>query len=176
MILSPKAFAPCGYILQSHGPRGAIKCEFSPFFTPDFEVDKWFFIAVNDKPVPFLIQSIDYLANDLVIIQLQEITKPETARLYRHHSILYPKNLLNKHDSESMDLIGLDDFEVYNKDNNKIGYIDSVTEYSTQLLLTIQPNDESPSYEAPCHPDLVLGLNRDHKWIKIHLPTGIHNL
>lgn len=176
MILPLHEFAPCGHILKPHGSQGAVKCTFSKFFTVTFTAGEWLFLAINQKPVPFLISTITYPDDDLPVISFQEVTTPEAAKYYKNTPLLYPKAKLKQQPDSEPDLIGLEGFRVYKADGQLQGYIRDVSEQADQLLLTIQSAKDSKPFEAPCHPDLIAAFSRGEQWLKLHLPEGLDEL
>ena len=176
MILPLQAFAPCGHVLKPHGARGAVKCTFSNFFTVNFTAGEWLFLAVHQKPVPFLISAITYPDDDLPVINFYEVTTPEAARYYKNAPVLYPVAKLDQQPDGEPDLIGLEGFRVYKADGQLQGYIKAVNEQADQLLLTIQSAADPEPFEAPCHPDLIAAFSREEQWLKLHLPDGLDEL
>jgi hypothetical protein len=104
------------------------------------------------------------------------VTTPEAAKYYKNVPILYPKAKLDQQPDGEPDLIGLKGFRVYKADGQLQGYIKEVGEQADQLLLTIQSNEDSGSFEAPCHPDLIAAFSREEQWLKLHLPEGLDEL
>lgn len=176
MILPQQDFAPCGYVLKPHGRQGAVKCQFRLFFQPDFEAHDWCFLSLNNKPVPFYIEAISYSDDGCPVMKLAGIDSPEHAKQYKQSLILYPKASLEIHDQGHQPLIGLEGLAVYDQSHQWQGHITNTTELSDQLIITISPGRGAEAFEAPCHPDLVIAIDRQQAWLQLYLPAGIDNL
>lgn len=110
------------------------------------------------------------------MIKLAGIDSPEQAIAYKQTPILYAKASLESRDQKDRSLIGLEGLAVYDQSHQWQGLITNTTELSDQLILTISPGREARPFEAPCHPDLVIGIDRQQAWIQLNLPVGIENL
>ena len=78
-----KDFIVVGVVEKAHGTKGELKFSFEQ----KIQLKEWVFIEINEKPVPFFIQSV---SPNQTIIKLEGINSPDEAERFVNRNILFP--------------------------------------------------------------------------------------
>ncbi len=162
-----KDFIIVGVVEKQHGNKGELRLSFEQ----KIQLKEWVFIEINNKPVPFFIQSISK-NTDQPIVKLMGIDSPDDAARFINKSILFTasktKRKTRKVDLSIVNYLLID--EVY----GELGKVIEVEELPQQLL--IHTNFKGKELLIPAVDEFILEVNDKKKIIYLSLPEGILDL
>lgn len=175
-MLNPADFIGCGQIIKTHGIKGEVKLGFVSNFIPEYQEGDWLFVEFHKKPVPFLIEAIEYSGDGLPAVKLADIDAPEEARKLLNRTILYPKADIPEDRQGALLVYQLDQFALYDSNHQYRGIIRDVIEQVHQFLLEVEKPDQTSSFLIPFQPSLVKSINREGKSVTMEVPEGLEEL
>ncbi len=165
--INRKDFIIVGIVEKQHGNKGELRLSFEQ----KIQLKEWVFIEINNKPVPFFIQSISK-NTDQPILKLMGIDSPHYSFRFINKSILFPasktKLKTRKVDLSIVDYLLVD--EIY----GELGKVIEVEELPKQLLIHTIFNGKE--LLIPAVEDFILEINDKKKTIFLCLPEGILDL
>lgn len=154
---------PLGKIVKPHGAEGFLKIQ------PLSDIDlnhKFIFIEVEGAPVPFFV--IQHQVDGLSLILLEDITDKEQATQLSGKRLFISEAELEKVNLDDEDWIPmLAGFQLFDQNKLKLGIIEEVLEYPSQILARIGDR------LIPIHEDLILKIDSKKKTIQMNLPEGL---
>lgn len=165
--INRKDFIIVGIVEKQHGNKGELRLSFEQ----KIQLKEWVFIEINNKPVPFFIESISK-NTDQPILKLMGIDSPDDSFRFINKSILFPasktKSKTRKVDLSIVDFLLVD--EIY----GELGKVIEVEELPQQLLIHTIFNGKE--LLIPAVEDFILEINDKKKTIFLCLPEGILDL
>lgn len=175
-MLKPDDFIGCGQVAKAHGIKGDLKIGFVSNFIPDYQQGDWLFLEFQKKPVPFFIEYIEYPGDGLPVVKLSDIGTREKAQELVNRQVLFPKNSIPEGRREALLVYQLDQFMLYNGENQYKGIIRDIIEETYQFLLEVEmPNRKEP-FLVPFHPSLIASINREANYVIMSIPEGLEDL
>lgn len=164
-----------GEILKLHGYSGSVRVAFLfPGLSKKLKAGSFIFIDWMEKPVPYLIDQIQWTAEDSAILTLADVNSEEEAKKLVGRRIILPEDILpkKKAPAELGDiLIG---YRVVDESGNPLGEVIEFYETGAQSLLEIKGS--TGEFLMPYHPDFVLKENKRKKQLIVRLPEGMADL
>jgi 16S rRNA processing protein RimM len=172
-MLTPAEFCEIGEILKSHGHQGEMKISFKADIADKFKRNRFLFLEIRKKPVPFFIEKYTVAADDVAIVKLEDINDPEAVNELQNYSVLVPckeipKNILTL--LLESDLIGYNAF----RENELLGEIVDIYESSKQRLLVIERNGKE--ILIPYHEEFVKEVDREKHTVILKVPDDLLDL
>jgi len=160
-----------GFIRKTHGIHGEVVLEFEEQFEYSVEDAERFFIDLDGLLVPFFIseEGLRFRSGKSAIIKFDWVdTESYAKRLVGKETFLYKEEIVDlPEDTESI-LIG---YRMFDKDLGEIGLIETVDDYSGNIVLTV--NYKGTELLVPYNDELLIELNEVEKKIILQLPEGL---
>lgn len=163
--IARKDFTAIGTIDKTHGTKG----EMSISIDTNMPVIGWAFLEIQEKPVPFYVESIQPTFDDRAIWKLKDIETLEEASMYIGKPILMPKVKNRKKEVYAED--DFTGFLLHDSVLGEIGTVMSIEEYPNQLIITTEYKGMEvliPAVEA-----FIIRVDESKKTIYLNLPEGL---
>jgi len=157
-----------GRITKTHKYSGEVKSVFSEDHIKDINIKEPVFLEINEKPVPFFIESFEIVDSDIAIIKFEDINSEEKALELVNCNLLVPTK---KKNDQKDDFEGLKGYQVYDKKAGLIGRLNKIDDLPEQQMMQILHNNNE--ILVPVTEEIVLEINKDKKCIYIDLPDGL---
>jgi 16S rRNA processing protein RimM len=168
-------YIPIGYTKKAHGAEGELKIHIEEKYMEDFLSNKFIFLNVQNKPLPFFIEDIR-LGKD-TIVKLEEIDTPQKAKEITSSEVfLRQEDISEKIEVENKEftydqLVG---FQLFDEERGELGTILEVQEMKYQDLLIVKHGEREVM--IPLHEDLIVSVDPGAKKISLQLPEGLLDL
>ena len=150
-----------GFVLKPHGFAGQLRVSLDE----DYEPDGFLLLEINQKFVPFKIQTYN---PDSGIVKLQGYDSMEKAQKLSNLPIL---EVLEKEHSDGPDLIG---YKLTDTVSGQQFDVTAVLEYPGNLLLEFRHGFKDAL--LPLHEDIVKHIDHELKQITAEFPEGLLDL
>ena len=165
--INRKDFIIAGVVEKIHGTKGGLRLSFEQ----KINLKEWVFIEINNKPVPFFMESISGNEYDK-IVQLKGIVNPNEAQRLVGNALLAPATKANRKTKKvDLDII---DFILIDETYGELGKVMDVEELPQQLI--IHTNFKGKDLLIPAVDEFILDINQKKKTIYLSLPEGILDL
>ena len=156
-----------GSIYKAHGVKGLMKVFIDPRFLDDlFDADA-VFIKTKEHTLPYFIESIEEIADGMVLLKLEEIDGKEDVSNLIKCSLFLPK------DKVSVEIVSehsLNNYTVIDTNHGTIGKVLDELAYPSQDMLLVEYKNKE--ILIPLHKDLVLDIDDNTQKILFDLPDG----
>lgn len=162
-----KDFVIAGVVEKAHGTKGELKFQLEQ----KIKLKEWVFLEIQEKPVPFFIESI---SENLYqpIIKLGDIDTVNEAENYTGLNVLVPmKQTKSRTRAVDLDIIG---FELIDSKLGYIGKVDSIEEMPHQLMIKTIVNENEVL--IPAVEEFITDIDEQTKTVHLKLPEGIIDL
>ncbi len=162
--LKRKDFITAGVIERLHGTKGELRLQLSQ----NIRLKEWVFFEIQEKPVPFFIQSVSE-NKDSPIIKIEDIDTPNHAARFVGLNILFPsKQVKGRSKISNLDFIG---YKLIDETLGEIGKVEDVEELPQQLLIKTTHNNRE--LLIPAVDEFIIEINDKKKIIYLNLPEGL---
>jgi len=164
-----------GYLQKPHGIRGEMILAFNEEFEESIEKATIFFVKIDGYLVPFFIEDDGFLikSDKQARIKFRWIDSGEKARELSGSEV-YLKTVDILKTEKDFNLQMLTGFLVFDSQNNKVGKISEVNDYSGNIVLTVEFSGSE--ILIPFNFDVVENLDSDQKSLQIRIPDGLLEL
>ena len=158
-----------GYIMKPHGLKGGVSIALDPEAPETFDDIQTLFIEVDERLLPYFIESIS-LKGNRAFLKLEEVNTPEEARSISKSTIFLPKTSRAKsargefYDDEVID------FSVVDSDVGVLGKIVEVVQAGPNKLLAV--DFRGREVLIPLNSPFITSVNKSSKRITVTLPEG----
>lgn len=138
-------------------------------FPTDFEAVDAVFIEIDEKMIPFFIESSS-VRPDKAYIKFEDINSAEAAAEISKKSVFLPKvtrEASGRGEFYDDEIIG---FEVHDEESGLLGKVTSVDQAGANRLLSIQGADKE--ILVPINGPFIKSVNKSRKKITVTLPEG----
>lgn len=166
-----RSYLEIGKIISLHGLKGELKIKFSANPVAIEQLD-FYFIEIQTKKVPFLIENFTWIKENIAILKLEEIDTPEQAQdlkgrnIYAHHH----ESLFLENDDFSK-LIG---YEIIDADKNIKGKIVDVYEQKDNPLVEVDIAGKLSLH--PFHDDFIVKIIHKSKTVEYSFQQDLLDL
>ena len=160
-----------GFIRKTHGIHGEVVLEFEEQFEYSVEDAERFFIDLDGLLVPFFIsdEGLRFRSDKSAIIKFDWVdTESYAKRLVGKETYLYKEEIVDFPEEDESILIG---YRMFDKELGEIGLIETVDDYSGNIVLTVNYN--GTELLVPYNEELLIELNETEKKIILQLPEGL---
>jgi 16S rRNA processing protein RimM len=163
-------FCP-GKILKSFGYKGDVMILIQIGLAQDYEKMESFFVEIDNKLVPFFIESIDSRSEDLMLAHFEDINSPADAQLIIGKNVWLPQELLPANIDDQKALRLLIGFNVIDKEKGNIGQLDGYIHMTHQDVIRVK----SGKHEIllPAVAEVITRIDRRKKEIHVTAPEGL---
>ncbi|MEA3496075.1 MAG: ribosome maturation factor RimM [Bacteroidota bacterium] len=170
-MLERENFINIGTIIKTHGFKGLIKVDFILEFDKTEDEDNFLFILINNKVVPFYIENLEKIGNDITLIKLEDIDTKEEVQQYVGMDVCIQKEKVNIDEKQLANSLGIINYSIIDQDNKKIGLINDVFDNAGQTLFQVL--DGEKEILIPFHEDLLIDLDADSQTISLQIADGL---
>lgn len=164
----PGSLIEIGYVLRTHGVKGALRIAFLENIRALSKSEALFFLHRDDY-VPFFIAEIEYADFGGAIVELDEIqTREKAADLVKQKVWGLPEYRIHKEETPDQ---GFLDFIVIDSDLGTLGAIRNITSMGAYDLVTVQ--QDARDFLLALHPDMIRQVDEKRKILYIQAPEGI---
>ncbi len=158
-----------GNIIKAHGLAGEVQLYLDVDFPQEYENLESIFILLNNKLVPFFIESIQINATK-ALVAIEGINSREEAEELGNKPVYLPLSFLPKLPEDKYYYHEVAGYDFY--DHGKlIGKVVNVIDLSAQPLLTIEV--EGKEVLVPLQDDIVTKVDKEKMKIEARLPDGL---
>jgi 16S rRNA processing protein RimM len=170
VIKLPTSYTKIGNIVKTYGNEGEVLVKI--FKDINLEKCESVFVSINNKPIPFFIDSITQRSDMQFVISFDGINTNEKALEICPCEILLDDEVFNNH-SINNDFTYVVGYSVYNKDVF-IGNVTDVVDTGMQEILKVDHN--GTEILIPWVDEIVTSIDENKKTIKTKLPEGLIDL
>ncbi|MBP5582581.1 MAG: 16S rRNA processing protein RimM [Bacteroidales bacterium] len=159
-----------GTIVRPHGREGEVLVSIKNVDIDDFKDLSYLFFCLQERLVPFFIQTVSF-KNNSVFIQFEDIHTMERAEMYVGTKLyLEAENCTSEEKIEQLELEG---FTVIDAASQKeIGIIQEVISYSMNIVLDVKCSDGN-SVLLPLADELIKECDESGRRLVLTIPDGI---
>lgn len=161
-----------GFIRKTHGIRGELVLEYDPHFENSVAETNRFFLEIDGLLVPFFLaeEGVRFKSAHSARITFDWVTTEKYAnRLVNNPVYLYLHEITDKPDDSSFNRFL--NFMIINEFSEEIGVIESIDDYSGNIVLTIHTKNRE--ILVPYNNDFLMNLDEKNKIIQLRLPEGL---
>jgi 16S rRNA processing protein RimM len=163
-----------GTIIKPHSYLGTVKVAFLFYELQEaVEAGQFLYILHNQKPVPYLIESVQWTDEKNALIKLTDINSEEEAESLRGKEIVMPETELGAAEEDETEGEELKGYKVQDDEGQPLGEITNVIEGPQNLLRVVLKGHE---YLIPYHEDLIIKVDHENKLVTAILPEGLLDL
>ena len=139
------------------------------------KIEKWesVFIQIDELPIPFFISSLRLTSDSTALITFDDITSSELAKEFVGCKIYQTGKESDKKINQPEDN-NLNGYKVFDANAGYIGIVDSIIEYSQNILFRILDGDRE--ILIPAIEEYILSVDSAKKEIHIESPEGLLNI
>lgn len=164
-----------GKLGKPHGVSGAFRFYLQRELKSTKKVPKHFLVQDKGSLLPWFVSKVQWAGGGEGIINFEEITTPEKAKLYSGRELyLSEKEVAAYFKKETEGFEYLTGFTAIDEETGVIGTIEEVIETPAQILL--QVNRQGSEVLIPLVDDFVIDINEEEKEILLTLPEGLLDL
>ncbi len=161
--IDKKDFMEIGTVSKTHGTKGEIKISTNC----KIKFNKWAFLEIREKPVPFYIQLVSQTLPDEFILKLEGVDSLEQAQALLGLTALLPITKKKKHLNQS-DILH---YNLVDAKLGKLGKIERIDDLPNQkLLVVLYKNIE---VLIPFVEDFIQSIDDETQTIYLNLPDGL---
>jgi 16S rRNA processing protein RimM len=161
-----------GSIYRPHGVKGMMKVKVDPLYMDELLGLKAIFLQTKVGNLPYFIQSVEAISDDMALLQLEDIdTKEKAAELVKAPLMAESEVLDIVTAEEWSDVVG---YILFDKQMGIIGPIDHVLEMPQQVLAEV--HYQGKDILVPLHDDLILEVDALEKKVIMNLPEGYFDI
>ena len=162
-----------GDIIKPHSYLGSVKVAFL-FKGLDkvIKAKSFVFIGFMEKPVPFLVESVQWLDDTSALLKFADIDSDEKADELRNRELFVngatiPAKLRKRMIPAST----YEGFTIEDEEGKQLGIVEEVMDEGLQPLL--QVSYEGGDYMIPVHEDIIIDVLLEEKILIVDLPEGL---
>jgi 16S rRNA processing protein RimM len=162
-----------GTLAKLHGFKGEYVLVTDNSFPQ--KIEKWesVFILIDELPIPFFIASLRLTSENTALIIFDDINTSEQAKEFVGYQIYQTGKESDKKNKKTEEN-NLNGYKVFDVEAGYIGIIDSIIEYSQNILFRILDGDRE--ILIPAIEEYILSIDPAKKEIHIESPEGLLNL
>lgn len=162
-----------GYVVKKVGFNGLVSLKLGNKFPVDYKKMAQVYLDINGSLVPFSITECrsngKFLRTKFVGVDTETKAEQLVGKRFRLPLDTLPK--LN----DGFYFFQIENFEVFNQDQERIGTVDEVIENDAQAIVQVK-HDTGKGIMVPLSNDLILDVNFDEKFIQLDIADGLVDL
>lgn len=161
-----------GSIYRPHGVKGLMKVKVDPLYMDELLGLESIFLQTKAGNLPYFIQSVEAIADDMALLQLEDVDTKEKATELVKVPLLAESEAVDIVTAEEWsDVVG---FILFDKKMGIIGPIDQVIEMPQQVLAEV--HYQGKDILVPLHDDLIVEVDDLEKRVYMNLPEGYFDI
>ncbi|MCB0738216.1 MAG: 16S rRNA processing protein RimM, partial [Bacteroidetes bacterium] len=142
-----------GRLLAVHGFKGWVKCQIHEGIgVINLTPNDWIFLSIQNKPVPFQLEAIQFTSNTLWIMKLHWYDSDEAVKELLGRQLMLSQSLV-PNPEEQLGLKALEGFKVFNGED-ALGTLIDVDDRTSQELMVVETKDNQQVL-IPFHEDFI---------------------
>ena len=176
-VWKPENQIQAGKIIKQHGYLGNTRVAFSFSINQEkLKKGSYLYIEWNEKPVPYLIETIQWQDESNAIVKLADINTEEAVLKLLRRNIYLPEDFIEEsEDEEEGEFEWMIGFSIIDAEKTILGKVTDYIEADPQIIIEAQ-TPEGKEFLVPYHPDLVKKIDKRKKTIHVDLPEGLLDL
>ena len=162
-----------GKVIKPHGLKGQVSVLLETDYPENYTEMESVFVLVQNKLVPFFIESID-IQRDRATIKFDGIDSQEDALTLRDAVLYLPLDVLPPLEGTSFYFHEITGFTIVDEKLGPIGLVQAVYDSGAQNLISALYNDKE--ILIPVHDDILKHIDREEEKIFVSLPDGLIDL
>ena len=176
MLTDISAYYPVGFIAKTTGPKGEVVIRFEVAEGTLSKHIRSFFILINKKPVPLLVTTLSFTAENNAIVRFMDYNSKEEAKGLIGHEVFLPDENIIKKPAGMGDIYSIKGYRLENEKKKLIGTITGFQDNKGNYLLEVTTEKDTEPVLIPLHEDLIKGIYPDKKVIRIIIADGLLEL
>lgn len=159
-----------GRITKASGYEGAVTVKLERSFIGKIPQMESVFLETDGRPVPFFVEEYEYSGVDSLRLKFRFYDSAAQVERFKGCRVFLTKAGDQQESVDSLD--ELENFTVFDENNNKTGIVKEVIQNPGQALLNII-SLSGKELLIPLHEDLVIGFDRTNCVIRLKIPEGL---
>ena len=166
----PASVITIGEVGKTHGHRGAVKIKVTPATEELIQENRFLFLMIRSKPVPFFIEELTDLPK-LLAVKFADVDSIEAAEKLHKLEIALPAEEVPEEVQDVVVLSHLQGFLVRTEDGSFTGTVKDVIENPMQDMLVVE--SDGREHLIPLHRDFIVEADPQKKLLVLDLPEGL---
>jgi len=162
-----------GIITKTFGKNGEVIFFLDVDSPEDYNTLEMVFIEINQKLIPFFIESIRIKGN-YATVKLEDVSSPEKAQKFLKLNLFLPTDLLPELPDEKFYFHEIIGFSVEDENQGNIGIINDILELPEQSLMQILFKEKE--ILIPIVDEIVTSVDSNNRKVYINSPEGLIDL
>lgn len=162
-----------GYITKLHGLQGEVTAFFDVDFPEEYENLESVFVDINNKLVPFFIESLE-ITPKKNILKMEDVNTPEAAEELIGKELYLPLSALPPLSGTAFYYHEIIGFTVIDAEFGEVGPVKEVYTQTNQDLIACDHKGKEVLF--PVIDDLIERIDREQKQLYVRLPEGLIQL
>ncbi|UII34383.1 ribosome maturation factor RimM [Fulvivirga ulvae] len=159
-----------GYVIKKHGLSGEVSILLDVDHPHEYQKLESVFIEINDKLVPFFIESISIKGNK-AIVRLEDVTTAEQADDLKSRGLFLPLTMLPELKGDKFYYHQVISYHVIDVTAGDIGTIMNVYTSPNQDLLAV--DHYGKEVLIPINNEIIGEADHEKKTLNVNLPEGL---
>ena len=159
-----------GHVIKPHGLKGEVSILLDVDHPQQYNELESVFIEINNKLVPFFIESIR-IKKDVAVIKLEDVENEADLKPILGKDLYLPLDILPPLEGNHFYFHEVIGFLIKDKSLGELGTITSVYTHPNQNLLAM--DFESHEILIPINDEIIIQVDRENKYILVDLPEGL---
>ena len=159
-----------GYVIKKHGLSGEVNILLDVDMPQQYQEMESVFVEINDKLVPFFIESISIKGNK-AIVRFEDVNTAEQADDLRGKGLFLPLSFLPDLGEGKFYYHEIMQYHVVDKVHGDIGTVKDIYTSPNQDLLAVDHNNKEVL--IPINDEIIGEVDHDQKVLHVSLPEGL---
>lgn len=160
-----------GYVIKTHGLHGEILVQLDVDDSEEYKGLESMFIEINNRLIPFFIESFHLQGKGKAIVKLEEIDHIDTAQPLKGKKLFLTLDCLPELEDGEYYLHDVIGYQVVDKNLGPLGKITCYHTETAQTLLEMEYQNHE--ILIPVFDEIVLDANHTDKILNVDLPHGL---
>lgn len=159
-----------GYVIKKHGLSGEVNILLDVDVPHEYQNLESVFVEINDKLVPFFIESISIKGNK-AIVRFEDVNTADQADDLKGKGLFLPLSMLPELGDNKFYYHQIIGYHVIDATDGDIGVVKDVYTSPNQDLLAI--DHQSKEILVPINDEIIGSVDHDNKQLHVTLPEGL---
>ncbi len=159
-----------GYVIKKHGTSGEVSIFLDVDQPNEYSELESVFVEINQKLVPFFIESIQ-IRDGKAVVKFEDIDTQDDAQTLKAKSIYLPLSTLPELEKDQFYYHQIVGYNIIDQKLGEIGIIKSVVTTNMQDLLVTEHKDKEVL--IPINDSIVLDADHKSKVMHVNMPDGL---
>ena len=159
-----------GYVIKKHGLSGEVNILLDVDVPHEYQNLESVFVEINDKLVPFFIESISIKGNK-AIVRFEDVNTADQADDLKGKGLFLPLSMLPELGDNKFYYHQIIGYHVIDASDGDIGVVKDVYTSPNQDLLAI--DHQSKEILVPINDEIIGSVDHDNKQLHVTLPEGL---